>query len=127
MKIENQVTNLQLSKRLKELKVKQESCFYWSKAMDNKFWRIENSQFFAVDERRDVSAFTVAELGEILPHQIKTGEGNLWQLNTIKINGWTWGVSYESGDHSHILQSEIGDTEADARAKTLISLLKIIN
>ena len=114
IKLENEVSNLELSKRLKELNVKQESYFTWSKAMDRNAWRIENTQFFAVDRRRDISAFTVAELGEMLP--IDTCS---WRnIASRYVCKWT------QGQHQEYEQTEFADTEANARAKMLIYLLE---
>lgn len=83
MKLENQVTSLELSKRLKELRVKQKSLFYWSEVVDNfhekpsllysskgKIPENKSGFYKATDgsgwEENFFSAFTVAELGEYL-------------------------------------------------------------
>jgi len=67
MKIEDQLTNLGLSKKLKELGVKQNSFFYWETSQLHTtilltIWALEP------DYSRDdnISAFSVAELGEML-------------------------------------------------------------
>lgn len=65
MKLEQQVVSLELAKQLKELGVKQDSLFYWSKQVDQIHWGLEHAKYFAVDKRQDVSAFTVSELGEM--------------------------------------------------------------
>ncbi len=80
MELENQVVSLDLAKRLKELKVKQESLFYWSTRTfepgltgPNPITalilgtEINQSQYHKVTDEIIASAFTVAELGEILP------------------------------------------------------------
>lgn len=70
MKIEQQVTSLEISKRLKELGVKQESLFYWS-SYGMKFKK-ETHELIPENEINPsfmedyISAFTVAELGEML-------------------------------------------------------------
>lgn len=80
MNIEKQVTNLELSKKLKELGVKQESVWYWA---DGKIIMLETviyKHLIRESPERLISAFTVAELGEKLPYWInviKTEEG-LW-------------------------------------------------
>lgn len=114
MKLESQVTSLELSKRLKELGVKQESLFYWTKPHYE-----DNLPFVCWYEEKFVngtknweqySAFTVAELGEKLegltmPYQVKNA-GGYWYLNIPQIH-------------------EMGvKTEADARAKMLVYLLE---
>lgn len=78
MKLKDQVVSLELAKKLKELGVKQESLFYWS------FGDVyeEGKEEWCVNYRSKVTkrngvdlewyaAFTVAELGEMLPSDIK--------------------------------------------------------
>lgn len=105
MKLEQQVTNLELSKKLKELGVKQESLFYWGNTigqLDQDCWRV---YFFKDDDvsMEYVSAFTVAELGEMLK----------WKSLMI------FGLPEHYADF-------ISDTisEADFRAKMLIYLIE---
>lgn len=73
MKLEQQVISLQLAKRLKELGVKQESCFwYWEDAYGIvKSSRLENHQPRNPQGGwNSYAAFTVAELGEMLPRKL---------------------------------------------------------
>lgn len=79
MELEKQVTSLELSKRLKELGVKQESLFYHAKvafkAGKGYEYHNRNRQRIIMKGRAKkwqppkdfCSAFTVAELGELLP------------------------------------------------------------
>ncbi len=70
MTVEHQVTSLELSKRLKELGVKQENAFYWEYC-GLKDEGGEIYYFFQSDQLPNewsYSAFTVRELGEFLPH-----------------------------------------------------------
>lgn len=117
MKLEDQVVSLDLAKKLKELGVKQESLFFWSS--------IEGKGIFFSDKATwpsAYSAFTAAELGEILPIEIKGHplvirhqafkEGVAWTINYVYPIGLTaWLYKY-------------ADTEADARAKMLIYLIE---
>jgi hypothetical protein len=57
MEIQQQVTNLELSKRMKELGFKQESSYYYTP------YGLQHCPF---PENREYSAFTVGELGEML-------------------------------------------------------------
>jgi hypothetical protein len=66
MKLENQVTNLELSKKLKELGVKQTSTFYWKDGYLNFQPSVGNGEY---------SAFTVAELGELVMKPVNVNCG----------------------------------------------------
>ncbi len=140
MKIEQQVTSLEISKKLEALSVKQESLFYWKEIIDDydheepKILQTVKSQ--SVPENRSgsysekegsweekfYSAFTVSELGEMLPYQI---DGYwLWNGKQVPIQGG-WSVCYAK-DATFVkqLHYETADTEADARGKMLIYLLE---
>jgi hypothetical protein len=69
MTIEEQVTSLEVSKKLKELGVKQESLWYWWKA-GHIF--VEERRYAGRQWEKLASAFTVAELGEMLPDNFYT-------------------------------------------------------
>lgn len=116
MKLEQQVCSLELAKRLKELGVKQDSEFYWYKSTNDKqeirHRKSENSFEHCIENFLNigiiVSAFTVAELGEMLP---------------------AWSRSYNTGEYWDCDCKPHGfhltaDTEADARAAILIYLLE---
>src|ERR1041385_9158200 len=70
MTLEKQVTNLKLAQKLKELGVKQESLFFWHRVVSkNLDWQVTLGKGFAFEIATDgenISAFTVAELGEII-------------------------------------------------------------
>lgn len=73
MKLEQQVTSLELSKRLKELGVKQKSLYFWQQIGIRKGSLVQNQNtgHFDTNEITDwYSAFTVAELGEILKDKV---------------------------------------------------------
>lgn len=104
MKLENQVCSLDLAKRLKELGVKQNGLYHWIT-----YKKIKPSLCFGTPVTdRDFSAFTVAELGEMLP------ETEL--IRDTKVLG-QWGCDFMS-------HRTFGDTEADTRAKMLVYLLE---
>jgi hypothetical protein len=71
MKLENQVCSLDLAKRLKKLGVKQESLFWWSAHTEPATlwneWSLEKQEG---SPDTSYAAFTVAELGEMLPDYI---------------------------------------------------------
>lgn len=119
MTLEKQVSSRGPSKRLCELGVRQGSLFYWigpcqSHGMIE--WAIRDKEKADSWNQNVVySAFTVAELGEVLPQGYFTvrddgksaGTPPLWCCRT-----WKEG------------QLKLADTEADARAKMLIYLLE---
>ena len=70
MELKHQVCSLEIAKRLKELGVKQESEFHWQhhrsvNSPSGWAWSLSNTT-----NGHSVSAFTVAELGEILPRSV---------------------------------------------------------
>jgi len=111
MKLEQQVTNLELSKKLKELGVEQESLFYWMTGHNNP---VEKPQFGfqeMLDKDLICSAFTVAELGEELKNWLLY---NFYSMPNICDEGWEV--------DSRLVENLLADTEANARAKMLIYL-----
>lgn len=109
MQLEKQVCSLELAKKLKELGVKQESHFRWYHASLIP-WNVVTSHGFSNEEARErsPSAFTVAELGELLGSNFETFfGGRLWYV-TMAASGKQWEA----------------ETEADARANALIYLLE---
>lgn len=130
MKLESQVTSLEISKRLKELGVKQESLFWWDssnsiccagpKRMGNTFYPENLDSYYT---KNTISAFTVAELGEMLPEDI-TVEGINYQ---IQFTNGIHSIGYQGEiDVSvfKVIHETIGLTEVDARGKMLIYLLE---
>ena len=114
--------SLELAKEMKELRFNQESLFYWIKWLDGDImlkWKWE-----AEERKRQMGrcveiypAYTVGELGEMLPKRIEGG----WL--TIEKGVDKWGISYVWGNR-HKEYSIVCDTESNARAKMLIYLKK---
>jgi hypothetical protein len=70
MNLQDQVASLDLCKKLKELGIKQESLFYWFEFHSHNYLycrQYEYSENVKLDIENGYSAFTVAELGEMLP------------------------------------------------------------
>jgi hypothetical protein len=137
MDIEKQVCSLELAKRLKELGVKQESLFYYQnnpynngkdcidlmiveRSSINNENVIMNTQCENEDNPK-YSAFTVAELGEMLPILIKDGS-NLIIWPYLKNDKKVWDIDYNGHEESD--ETFVSDTEADARAQMLIYLIE---
>jgi len=131
MNLEQQVCSLDLAKRLKGLGVKQESLFWWQETNNG------NAHIFigATGSYSGVciAAFTVAELGEMLPEHIvlehptsHTSERyffHYWNQEGTYIEYSYPGISSPKR-HSHCGHWVSANTEADARAKMLVYLLE---
>lgn len=111
MTLEKQVTGLDISQRLKELGVKQESLFWWYST--NNGWMITAEPANWMDEK--TSAFTVAELGELLPAHFEAEK-----FNTPENSWWCMRENIQAEDGpccSH-------ETEAEQRGLMLIRYLE---
>lgn len=118
MTVEQQVSSLELSKVLKELGVAQESLFYWGNTIgqvDDSCWRVQRKD--RDTSMKWISAFTVAELGEIM----KGKRMGITAFSPLQKQWWIRGGEDTHGHYEHL---EMSETEADARAKMLIYLLK---
>lgn len=130
MESSKQVVSLELAQRLKELGVKQESLYWWAEYRHGHNqpewqWRITDSLYEGDYDhyRNQLSAFTVAELGEMLPHYLDADVALF--LRICKRGPSTWDVCYETKDHeAKQFPDGTADTEADARAKMLIYLIE---
>jgi hypothetical protein len=119
MKLEDQVISLELAKKLKELGVKQESLFRWQEWRDLGYqgkghpfvWCLEPG---SGNVREELSAYTVAELGEMLPQGCESFKTQSPE------KGWVCYWEHEKGRYNKCY----GHVEADARAKMLIYLLE---
>lgn len=144
MELKNQVVSLELAKKLKELGVKQESLFYWRLAYcvfggfeggvflggggefgDYRIEYLPKPRYTTADVKwnerdlsylceTEVSAFTVAELGEMLPDDYSA---------SYKL-GDDWNIYDHAESIDEDAHWESSNTEADARAKMLIYLLE---
>jgi len=149
MELSQQVTSLELSKRLKELGVKQVSLFYWYDTTSEGGVEVEpkyNNDVlgYHIEKYPQLyhSAFTVSELGEMLPKLIKNkyhlalgflgGKGTSIPSETLWFVGYREIITQETenahyGDYLQIdrhIAHTSGIREVDARAKMLIYLLE---
>jgi hypothetical protein len=136
--IDNHVTSLETSKRLKELGVPQESVFGWRMKHSEPdrwiIWTSGTTETFVGDE--SASAFLASELGEMLPLEFwRKGRRFEFATNVGRSNDHscnkTWGCGYyHEGrtpyglDETDLETQAEADTEADARAKLLIYLIE---
>jgi len=116
MKLEEQLVNLQLSRELHDLGVKCESYFehrYLVFEDKSKEWRIDKITVSDFYVKKRYQAYSVAELGEMLPPQTGLYKSKNYyscvDTNPHRIN------------KSPAIKEE---TEANARAKMLIYLIK---
>jgi hypothetical protein len=123
MQLERQVCSVELARELKELGVRQESHFWWSRSwiasgnsLDWKLCRFGET----FNESTRCSAFSAAELGEMLPPDNALQRKEIVRENCLEVQ---WTAYHLLGDGSELI-FERGNTEADARAKLLIYLLK---
>lgn len=142
MKLEQQVCSLELAKKLKELGVKQESLYSFmlplatgfsskEKITDGSYILGEIKEWGIIHLEDYISAFTVAELGEMLPiyaqgkyQKLPSPSGKDVNSSKVPITPeeieWLWQVTLLNGNPV----SGYADTEADARAKMLVYLLE---
>jgi len=119
MKLEKQVPTLETSKKLHKLLQEKgdvmESYFWWDARHINLFTKKDGNPFFS---KEIVSAYTVSELGEMLPAKV---EGSYIETSRCQDNsGFNCNVGYINGEAASFCEK----TEAEARAKMLIYLLE---
>jgi len=148
MKLEDQVVSLDLAKRLKELGVKQESLWWWhdygklEKPINDKNFLGKYNGWYSTNKRENdrintykYSAFTVAELGEMLPPSIecKSDRGFKYFIYLEmdkhidqRPRGFRFRLRYRPIYNEKMMSYHNdeyrADTEANARAKTVIYL-----
>ena len=131
MKLSDQVTSLELSKRLKKLKVKQKSLFYWAtfkntsspveqrdeerQTIIGEWEKSDHKERSYLKDIKFYSAFTVSELVKILPATI----GNP-HLEMGKWSNGRYGLEYICLDDAHAE----AETFANACGKMLILLIE---
>lgn len=129
MKLEDQVCSLELAKRLKELGVKQDSYWHWSTnsglGLNEHLYSCNQLSQYGTEGVTFASAFTVAELGNILPqllpmekHQHHYGRLTLWRVN----DNWQLAYNLESKQCHEI--DAWDKSMANTFAKMLIRLIE---
>ena len=76
MKIQHQVSNLKLSKKLRDLGVPQESIFFWIDYQDNRGSRLAIDEWREAKKHPTYSAYTTSELGVLLPEKVVIDNNN---------------------------------------------------
>lgn len=123
LKLEEQVTSLEPSKELKKLGVKQGSLWYWTWVEWNgkTEWVLIPWDRAIKLNKETYSAFTDAELGEILDSDTVSGRIVIDEENAKKYCCFHLSIpEFEVWDE----RTQFADKEADARAKMVIYLIK---
>lgn len=148
MKLEDQVCSLELAKKLKDLNVRQESAFYWVEIIPGEnpnTWpghekptrRFELMNHFPFGlyengiyqgEEKYYSAFTVSELGEMLPPDTDSGKGHSGKFYCFTCDSedgdtWHYDRASEMGKDFEP-HCETDENEANARAAMLAHLIE---
>lgn len=123
MELKDQLCSLELSKKLKELGVLQESEFFHHHDPEAKLfpWRLDHWENLCIQQHENYSAFTVAELGDMLPQVILFDDSDLIFGGCKIIGGWV-SLYYDEDNYAALTFED--ETEANARAKMLIYLLE---
>lgn len=145
MKLEMQVANLELSKRLKELGVKQESLYWWVKGSHQ--YGYEGERYFKVDDGfvlsdwkpdsdmdytgfpepyEDAEALAKIEMEQIYSAFTVSELGEILGCKVENISRYSkgWEIKAFSLDGGVATIHGSFSTEADARAKMLIYLIE---
>ena len=119
MRLEKQVVSLELAKRMKELGFRQRSLWWWGSLHEGWTFNLFNHPR---DMNELYSAYTVAELGEMLPYNIVIKKRIRYYDYFLTINKLALGykITYENG--KSIIAGIAEPTEANAKAKMLIYL-----
>ena len=113
MELSKQLTSLELSQKLKSLGVKQESYFFWFDIKKELYPSC--CKGWVYNKEHKISAFTVAQLGEMLP-------ANFVLPYKRDIDGKVWGCyPVENREELYLVEA---DTEADARGAMLAFLIE---
>ena len=117
MELEKQVCSKESGNRLKELGVKQESIFYHCYHPESESHFVADMKDSTADGLAHIecSAFTVAELGDMLPEMVDNLQILTWKKT------WREQMTYFCEHRDNVFSAE---TEAEARAKMLIYLLE---
>ena len=115
--LDHQVTSFELSHDLVEADVVMNTIFFWVSYLDGRI-KVESAAV-AKRQHRFCSAYTSGELGILLPTQVQT----LWRY--VDDQGPRWICTYENEEEGVALITTQEQTEADARGKMLLEILKI--
>lgn len=115
MNLKNQCVNLELSKRLKELGIKQESYFYWNICHDcaKEYPSVEWELEAYIRHGENVSAFTATELGDMLPNIVSIKNGTPFDDYRIEITKFISVDEKRNQTNNYIINYKCTTTEVD--------------
>jgi hypothetical protein len=119
MKLEDQVTSLELSKHLKQLGVKQDGLFFYHKQKFGNYLLGNSPDYHDFLGGEHYSAFTASELLELLPHiiRLKNKNNNLLNMSKHEI------YYYDIYSHGRLVRFN-NETFVNLLAKMLIHLIE---
>lgn len=123
MNLEDQVCSIFLGKRLQNLGVNLRSKWYWHPAPsgDGEIMQLWPKEMMIVKNHIGIPAYSVAELGVLLPEIIEIdGHECYYESGKVIGEGEYW-VGWQGEITGYNIK---GDTEAQARAEALIWLLE---
>jgi hypothetical protein len=122
VQLEDQVCSLELAKLLKLFDIKQDSLFHWHHFLIGD-WQIVNGDDCPIrsyTNHENYSAFTVAELGRILPGAINVGGIDFYL--TMDCDRHVYYTNLKNTEEYWNFNYDENDNEADQRAKMIIHL-----
>lgn len=126
MPLTSHVTNYELSKRLKENGLSQESCFYWAHSQTTGEWYLTEESLVPMrtgtEEDYCISAFLASEVGEWIPREINRYGKTGWLRMCNTFDGKGWMIWYEDEDDLTIVDSMTVSTLPDAMGKMVLYL-----
>lgn len=122
MKLEDQVISLELAKKLKRLGVKQESIWHWKEFKNQRVSLRHAKRFLPSVSTKDnyYSAFTVAELGKMLPY----GDELFGKRLEFMKRGGIWKLHFQDDEIDNLYYEVEDKLEVNARVKMLIYFLE---
>jgi len=116
MYLDNQVTSLELSKKLQSLNLSQQTIFYWILAKSSKNIAAYGLTFVSnIFDRKDTfeeifSAYTASELGELLPNRVFLKDKEPFDSYTISIKKFYTVDEDRTATNNYILNYECDST-----------------
>ena len=124
--IAKQVCSPAMAQKLKEVGVPQDSIWYWVASSRGKYPLLFTAEEIAempLFRMVAVSAFTVGELGDLLPSSIEQNDEVLRLLCEKSSRGFTVAYVLARGEKQNRIERK-ASSEAEARAQMLLSLIE---